>query len=147
MNSENDPFVRPDWVPAQGHAIRLAGVHFDAVRVRGCPGEEVLSTLLAERGGAAGPVIHGAQSNEVTFLVRAGTTDAYAWPVSWNFAVMSASLSRRDYIGVPALTGATWPLLWRSMPTAREPFVSTAALHDAVGRCLGPSRAVPMGWT
>ncbi|WP_181160640.1 hypothetical protein [Streptomyces solincola] len=42
MNNEK----LPDWVPASGHQLRLAGVHFDAVRVRGVRGEAVLHEIV-----------------------------------------------------------------------------------------------------
>lgn len=34
------------------------------------------------------------------------------------------------FVGVPALHGLTWPLDWRSPPTAETPFVDAALLHE-----------------
>lgn len=132
LTRADDPFLRPDWVPQRGHALRLAGVHFDAVRIRGCRGEEIMAALLTRQGWAAGPIIHLATANEVTFLLPARSACDHRWPSSVQ--VLTAADEECAYVGVPALDGATWPLLWRSIPTARAPFVHAATLHDTVHR-------------
>lgn len=128
----NDPFLRPEWVPPRGHALRLAGVHFDAVRLRGCRGEEVMGALLTRLGWAAGPIVHLATVNEVTFLLPPRSAGALRWPAAAQ--VLTAADEEGSYVGVPALDGATWPLLWRSLPTTRAPFVPAAPLCETAHR-------------
>ncbi|EST27811.1 hypothetical protein [Streptomyces roseochromogenus] len=73
----------PAWIPHSGHALRHAGIHFDAVRLKGAAGNRTLS-----------------------------------------------------YVGVPALTGVTWPLGWRSVPTKERLFVVGKLLEEVAGRVL-----------
>jgi hypothetical protein len=130
----DEPFVRPDWVPEYGHALRLAGVHFDAVRIHGCRGEEIMAALMDWQGWAAGPIIHMATTNEVTFLLPVGSARAYRWPTDVRFQVLPQTDDDASFVGIPAMNGATWPLLWRSLPTADAPFVNTGALYEVVRR-------------
>jgi hypothetical protein len=128
----DDPYVRPEWVPEYGHALRLAGVHFDAVRIHGHRGEEAMSALMNRQGWAAGPIIHIATTNEVTFVLPLGSASAFRWPRDVRFQVLTSSEDEASFVGIPAMNGATWPLLWRSLPTARAPFVNAAALWEVV---------------
>lgn len=83
----------PSWIPDTGHALRHAGIHFDAVRMTGAQAERVAAELVLRTN-------HGCLA----------------------------------YVGVPALTGVTWPLDWRSMPTEGVPFVAGELLYEVVGR-------------
>jgi hypothetical protein len=139
----DEPFLRPDWVPASGHALRLAGVHFDAVRIRGHRGEEIMAALLNRQGWAAGPIVHMATTNEVTFLLPTGGAAEHQWPVTPQLQTLTAADNEGTYVGIPALTGATWPLLWRSIPTVRAPFVNAAVLHDTIVRGLEDELSLP----
>ena len=46
-----------------------------------------------------------------------------------------------SYVGVPALTGVTWPLGWRSVPTEGRLFVVGALPAEVAGRLLPLSDA------
>jgi hypothetical protein len=48
--------------------------------------------------------------------------------------VLTSPKDDHAFVGIPALNGATWPLLWRSLPTARAPFVNAEALCEVVRR-------------
>ncbi|MGP4111298.1 hypothetical protein ACTWP5_10315 [Streptomyces sp. 4N509B] len=134
----DDPFLRPEWVPAQGHARRRAGVHFDALCVRGSLGEEVMSALMSRQGWASGPIIHAMTSGEMTFVLPAGAARTTRWPTGGGLRVLPASPEdRSSFVAVPALNGATWPLLWCSIPTILAPFVDVAALRDVVRGVVG----------
>lgn len=130
-----EPFARPKWIPSHGHAPRPAGVHFDALRVYGRPGEEVMAALMNRQGWGTGPVIHAATLGETTFLVPPGSARLRSWPDDAHLRVLAADDG--SFVTVPALNGATWPLLWRSIPTARAPFVDAAVLHEEVAAHLG----------
>ncbi|WP_393098272.1 hypothetical protein [Streptomyces sp. LN325] len=45
----------PNWVPKSGLQLRLAGVHFDAIRVCGVRGEAVLHHLTGLTDGRPDP--------------------------------------------------------------------------------------------
>ncbi|MCP3818917.1 hypothetical protein NLX86_12585 [Streptomyces sp. A3M-1-3] len=122
----------PDWVPASGFQLRLAGVHFDAVRIQGQRGEEVAKLLDKETEHAPGPIVYELNGFRwMYFLVPPGTARAHAWP---PFAQRYTSRTRPAvaYVGVPALQGTTWPLAWRSLPTAGRPYVDTDLLARVV---------------
>lgn len=123
----------PTWIPGSGHALRHAGIHFDAVRIRGASGERVASELMAWTDFEAGPIVQEATGERyMYFLLPPQTASAFQWPAGVR------ALTRRDgclaYVGVPALTGVTWPLGWRSVPSAGVPFVAGELLREVVGR-------------
>lgn len=131
MNRETSP----PWVPASGHALRHAGIHFDAVRIEGFLGEQVAYEIMQFTDLRAGPIVRGATgARSMYFLLPPQTAAAYRWPAGVR------ALSRNDgcaaYVGVPALDGATWPLTWQSPPTVEVPFVECDLLHEMVGRAL-----------
>ena len=77
----NREIATPEWIPAAGHQLRKAGVHFDAVRIAGRRAEQVADLLEAEECQSPGPVIL-----EVTgyrwmyFLLAPGAAAARTWP-------------------------------------------------------------------
>ncbi|MFD0315736.1 hypothetical protein [Streptomyces flavalbus] len=133
MNERIDAPWVPTWIPASGHALRHAGVHFDAVRIRGDLGKRIASHLVLCTDFQAGPIVQ-----EVTgelgmyFLLPPDTAAIFQWPPGVR------ALTRRDnfqaYVGIPALSGVTWPLGWRSVPSREAPFVEGELLREAVGR-------------
>ncbi|MEV7233757.1 hypothetical protein AB0N06_07120 [Streptomyces sp. NPDC051020] len=119
----------PSWVPASGHALRYAGIHFDAVRIGGLQGEQVAYELMQFTDFRAGPIVRsriGARS--MYFLLPPQTARAYRWPAGAE--AMSRDRRAAAFVGVPAMHGLTWPLDWRSLPTAETPFVDAALLHE-----------------
>lgn len=120
----------PDWVPHIGLQLRLAGVHFDAVRVDGADGEAVARQLEALTGGSPGPVVHRVTGRRWTyFLLAPGAVQGRDWPPDVRRFGRSA---RAEYIGVPAPAGNTYPLSWRSGPPAPGEFVDADLLHGAL---------------
>ncbi|MEV0979734.1 hypothetical protein [Streptomyces sp. NPDC049915] len=138
---------RPSWVPAQGHRLRLAGVHFDAVRIEGRRGEAVAECLIERAGDEAGPIVcaGGGGSRWVYFLLPPGSVHRHDWPLGVQRFGRRADRTV-TYIGVPALDGDTWPLRWYSAPTPTAPYVDAEALlavtspggSPAVRRSPGP---------
>ena len=126
MTNAIDPL---EWVPASGHQLRLAGVHFDAVRIEGLRGELAATQLIEAADGDAGPVVC-----EVTgfrwmyFLLAPGEVRRHRWPLGVQRFGGRGSRSA-TYIGIPALDGNTWPLRWYSEPTVTAPFVETGRLR------------------
>ncbi|MFG2469080.1 hypothetical protein ACGFXB_26985 [Streptomyces canus] len=117
MNERIDAPWIPTWIPATGHALRHVGVHFDAVRIRGAQAERVASELMSCTDFEAGPIVMEATGERnMYFLLPPQTATDFRWPAGVR------ALTRGDrslaYIGVPALTGTTWPLGWRSVPSA-----------------------------
>lgn len=126
----------PTWIPASGHALRHAGIHFDAVRIRGARAERVASELMLCTDFDAGPIVQEATGEQnMYFLLPPQTASTFRWPPGVR------ALTRGDrslaYVGVPALTGVTWPLGWRSVPSVGVPFVDGELLGEAVGRVAG----------
>jgi hypothetical protein len=124
----------PTWIPATGLALRHAGIHFDAVRIRGAVGERVASELMSATDFDAGPVVQEfSGERNMYFLLPPQTASTFRWPPGVR------ALTRRDgvlaYVGVPALTGGTWPLGWRSMPSEGVPFVVGELLGEVVAAC------------
>jgi hypothetical protein len=81
----------------------------------------------------AGPVVQEfAGERNMYFLLPPQTASALRWPPGVR------TLTRRNgvlaYVGVPALTGVTWPLGWRSTPSEQVPFVAGELLHEVVAR-------------
>ncbi|MHC3469196.1 hypothetical protein ACYF6T_10810 [Streptomyces sp. 7R007] len=119
----------PTWIPASGHALRHAGIHFDAVRIKGTWGERVASELLLRTDFDAGPVVRELTGDRnMYFLLPPQTATTHRWPPGVR------ALTRRDgcqaYVGVPALSGMTWPLDWRSAPTRETAFVAGELLSE-----------------
>ncbi|GAA3372690.1 hypothetical protein GCM10020367_28670 [Streptomyces sannanensis] len=133
MKAKSSPDPVPSWVPASGHALRHAGIHFDAVRIAGFLGEQVAYELMVFTDFRAGPIVREAIGERNTyFLLPPHTAAAYVWPAGVR------ALSRVDrgaaFVGVPALCGFTWPLDWRSRPTVDVPFVEPEVLFEIAGR-------------
>ncbi|GHI06879.1 hypothetical protein AQI88_34845 [Streptomyces cellostaticus] len=125
----------PAWIPHSGHALRHAGIHFDAVRIKGAAGSRVASELMVRTAFEAGAIVQEATGERyMYFLLPPETVRAYEWPPG----VRALTRGRRtvSYVGVPALTGATWPLGWRSVPTAERFFVVGKLLEEVAGRLL-----------
>ncbi|MEU9700101.1 hypothetical protein [Streptomyces sp. NPDC047981] len=135
MNSRKSLDRVPSWVPATGHALRHAGVHFDAVRVGGFLGEDVAYRLMEFTDFRAGPIVREATGERnLYFLLPPQTAAAHAWPAPAR--ALSRSGRSEAFVGVPALDGATWPLDWRSRPTDEDPFVEPGLLHLMVTRAV-----------
>ncbi|MEV6398042.1 hypothetical protein AB0M39_25265 [Streptomyces sp. NPDC051907] len=121
----------PSWIPASGHALRHAGVHFDAVRIGGFLGEQVAYEIMQFTDFQAGPIVREAIGEQnMYFLLPPQTAAAHAWPAGAR--ALSRDGRSSAFVGVPALDGWTWPLDWRSRPTEEVPFVETDLLYDMV---------------
>ena len=78
----NDVIDLPEWIPASGHQLGLAGAYFDAVRIEGVRGELVATRLMEAADGDAGPIVC-----EVTgfrwmyFLLAPGEVRRHNWPL------------------------------------------------------------------
>lgn len=119
--------LMPSWIPASGHALRHAGIHFDAVRIVGILGEQVAYEIMQFTDFQAGPIVRsrvGARS--MYFLVPPGAARTYRWPAGAEALVREKSA----FVGIPALNGMTYPLDWRSLPTDQDPFVETKLLFE-----------------
>ncbi|MEU6625080.1 hypothetical protein ABZ926_30520 [Streptomyces litmocidini] len=121
----------PSWVPASGHALRHAGVHFDAVRIGGFLGEDVAYRLMEFTDFQAGPIVREATGEKnYYFLLPPQTAAAHAWPAPAR--ALGRNGRGQAFVGIPALHGVTWPLDWRSRPTIEDPFVEPELLHRMV---------------
>ncbi|WP_256103453.1 hypothetical protein [Streptomyces sp. ODS05-4] len=139
MNNEK----LPDWVPASGHQLRLAGVHFDAVRVRGVRGEAVLHHLTEATDGSPGPIVREVARGRWTyFLIPPGSSREYDWPPG---AAYFGPEARDQYVGIPAVWGNTYPLSWRGAPPVEGVFVDAELLHEIVTAqlCAPPDEEDP----
>ncbi|MET9802623.1 hypothetical protein [Streptomyces sp. NPDC006368] len=128
----------PDWVPASGVQLRLSGIHFDAIRVRGVRGEAVLHHLGDATGGRPGPVVREVAGGRWTyFLIPPGTSKEYTWPPG---ATCFGPCVRDLYVGIPAAHGNTYPLSWRCGAPVEGGFVDPDLLHEIVTAqlCTGP---------
>ncbi|MFE9615984.1 hypothetical protein [Streptomyces sp. NPDC006384] len=126
---------RPDWVPAAGHRLHVAGVHFDAVRVDGIRGELVADWLVEATDDDAGPIVCEAGGGRwVYFLLAPGEAAAGDWPLGVQRLGGGRGTRTVTYVGVPALEGNTWPLRWYSEPTPTAPYVCGRRLRTALGR-------------
>ncbi|MDT9690505.1 hypothetical protein Q5762_19600 [Streptomyces sp. P9(2023)] len=135
MNSRKSLDRVPSWVPATGHALRHAGVHFDAVRIGGFLGEDVAYRLMEFTDFCAGPIVREATGERnLYFLLPPQTAVAHAWPAPAR--ALSRNGRSEAFVGIPALDGATWPLDWRSLPTTEDPFVEPGLLHVMVTRAV-----------
>lgn len=136
QKSSLDPV--PSWVPASGHALRVTGVHFDTVRIIGLLGEQVAYELMQFTDFQAGPIVRsGVGERSMYFLLPPQSAAAYRWPAGAR--LMGRDVRCDAFVGVPAMNGRTWPLDWRSLPTAEAPFVDPGLLHElTLGVLAGP---------
>ncbi|MCZ4121372.1 hypothetical protein [Streptomyces sp. H39-S7] len=136
MNTEsNHACIFHPWLPVSGHRLRKVGVFFDAVRVGQEVGEKLAARLEALTDGEPGPVI--AQSSAgwwMYFLVAAGSSAGRSWPPG---ITRLGSGGRDAYVGIPALTGLTWPLSWRCAPRQDRRLVDADLLHGTLCAQLG----------
>lgn len=117
----------PSWIPATGHALRHAGIHFDAVRIIGILGEQVAYEVMQFTDFRAGPIIRSRIGDRsMYFLLPPGSARAYRWPVGVEALVREGAA----FVGVPAVHGLTYPLDWRSLPSAQVPFVDAELLFE-----------------
>ncbi|GAA4914134.1 hypothetical protein ACFPM3_22985 [Streptomyces coeruleoprunus] len=131
MNLRKSLDRAPSWVPASGHALRHAGVHFDAVRIAGVLGEEVAYRLMTFMDFQAGPIVRELTGHRnMYFLLPPQSAAGYTWPSIAR--ALSRGAGEAAYVGVPAFDGLTWPLDWRSRPTEDMPFVEADLLHFLV---------------
>ncbi|MEV8306847.1 hypothetical protein AB0P36_05655 [Streptomyces flavidovirens] len=129
MNSE----TAPSWVPTSGHALRHAGIHFGAVRIEGILGEQAAYELLQFTDFRAGPIVReDTGARNMYFLLPPQTAAAHRWPA--GVRALSRNAGCAAFVGVPALSGATWPLRWQSRPTVEVPFVDGELLREMVER-------------
>ncbi|MER5291497.1 hypothetical protein ABT382_05330 [Streptomyces pharetrae] len=121
-----------EWVPPSGHQLRVAGVHFDAVRIEGVRGELVAEQLIEASDGDAGPIVCEAVGFRwMYFLLAPGEVRRHEWPLGVQRFGTRGSRTV-TYVGIPALDGNTWPLRWYSEPTATAPFVAAGTLSVVV---------------
>ncbi|MFF1921296.1 hypothetical protein ACFVW8_12070 [Streptomyces sp. NPDC058221] len=130
----------PSWIPASGHALRHAGIYFDAVRIIGLLGEQVAYEVMQFTDFQAGPIVRSRiGERSMYFLLPPGSARTYRWPVGAEALVREEAA----FVGVPALYGLTYPLDWRSLPTAEVPFVDAGLLFELVnGVVADGTRAV-----
>ncbi|MEU9090313.1 hypothetical protein [Streptomyces sp. NPDC048428] len=127
MEPKNSPDLMPSWIPATGHALRHAGIHFDAVRIIGILGEQVAYEVMQFTDFQAGPIVRSRiGERSMYFLLPPGSARAYRWPVGAEALVREGAA----FVGVPAVHGLTYPLDWRSLPTAQVPFVDAELLFE-----------------
>ncbi len=117
----------PAWIPATGHALRHAGIHFDAVRIIGILGEQVAYEVMQFTDFQAGPIVRSRiGERSMYFLLPPGSARAYRWPVGAEALVREGAA----FVGVPAVRGLTYPLDWRSLPSPQVPFVDAELLFE-----------------
>ncbi|MDQ1027250.1 hypothetical protein QF035_004832 [Streptomyces umbrinus] len=139
MNPKTPPAVLHAWIPASGHGLRHAGIHFDAVRIADVLAEQVAYELMQFTDFQAGPIIREATGHRyMYFLLPPQSVTGYRWPSGAR--ALGRGARGWAYVGVPALGGLTWPLEWRSEPTAEVPFVDAGLLHEVVSRLAGAVR-------
>jgi hypothetical protein len=68
------------------------------------------------------------------FLLHPETVTAYDWPP--GVRKLTGGHRIVSYVGVPALTGVTWPLGWRSVPTEERLFVVGELLAEVAGQVM-----------
>lgn len=137
MTAERPMAVAPvaceaPWIPCDMVEQVPAGVEFDAVRVAGLLGFEVAVALDIATGQRSGAVIlddpHAVNEKaELYFLVPAGEGIARSWPPGIRVYGFPTQMIR-----VPALSGPTLPLRWRSRPTHDAVLVDAELLHRAL---------------
>jgi len=133
MEPKKSPDLVHSWIPASGHALRHAGIHFDAIRVPGILGDQVAYEIMQFTDFQAGPIVRSRIGmRSMYFLVPPGTASAHRWPAGADALVRKGA----DFVGVPSLHGLTYPLDWRSRPTAQDPFVETALLFELLTKVV-----------
>ncbi|MCF3107053.1 hypothetical protein IPZ58_36695 [Streptomyces roseoverticillatus] len=126
-----------EWLPRAGHQLRKTGVHFDAVRVPGGDGRRLANAMAMLTRGRPGPIIAEANSNKAMyFLLKPGSTSGRPWP---------KGVERLDYVLIPALYGATWPLSWWCKPAPDGQLVHTLLLLSTARAFLGSAPRVAEG--
>ncbi|MFS8199388.1 hypothetical protein ACLVWQ_11945 [Streptomyces sp. CWNU-52B] len=139
MNSETAPVRVHPWIPASGHGLRHAGIHFDAVRIAGVLAEQVAYEVIQFTDFQAGPIVRESTGlRHMYFLLPPQSTQGFRWPA--GVRALGRDARGWAFVGVPALGGLTWPLDWRSKPTPDEPFVDAELLHAVVSRLIGVVR-------
>ena len=116
----------------RGHALRLTGVRFDAVRMYSVPGTHTAERYAALAGPDAdlGPVVCEALGfHWMYFLLPPCTVKDFRWPSMAR--ALGGGTSTVAYVGVPAVDGETWPLRWYAPPTSSAPFVDPSLLNRA----------------
>lgn len=97
----------------------------------GDDGRRLADWMEALTNGDPGPVVIEANGRRgVYFLVPPGTTSHKSWPR--GVTRFSAGPAHVSYVPVPALTGRTWPLAWRCLPSGPDRFVHPLLLRSAV---------------
>ncbi|WP_326729157.1 hypothetical protein [Streptomyces phaeochromogenes] len=135
MNPKTSPATVHAWIPASGHGLRHAGIHFDAVRIAGVLAEQVAYELMQFTDFRAGPIVREATGHRyMYFLLPPQSVTGYRWPAGAR--ALGRDARGWAYVGVPALGGLTWPLEWRSEPTPEVPFVEAGLLHEVVSRLI-----------
>ncbi|MDP5313794.1 hypothetical protein P8A21_22540 [Streptomyces poriferorum] len=133
MEQKNSPDLMPSWIPATGHALRHAGIHFDAVRIIGVLGEQVAYEVMQFTDFRAGPIVRSSiGERSMYFLLPPGSARAYRWPVGAEALVREGAA----FVGVPAVHGLTYPLDWRSLPSAQVPFVDAELLFELLRKVV-----------
>ncbi|WP_190022930.1 hypothetical protein [Streptomyces hiroshimensis] len=126
-----------DWLPATGHQLRKTGVHFDAIRIRGNDGRRLANAMAMLTRGRPGPIIAEANNGKaMCFLMNPGSISGRSWP---------EGVERLDYVLIPALYGATWPLSWYCVPTPDGRLVHTLLLLSTARAFLGCAPRVAEG--
>ncbi|MFI5620728.1 hypothetical protein [Streptomyces sp. NPDC051567] len=120
----------PGWVPESGVQLCEAGVDFDAVRVEGRAGGEVVAVLRRLTADAPGPVLSEYGGRWFYFLVAPRTAQRLSWPKWVSLCV--AREGETTYVGVPAPSGATGSLQWLTPPTPERPYVCAYLLERVV---------------
>jgi hypothetical protein len=139
MNSETSPVRVHSWIPASGHGLRHAGIHFDAVRIAGVLAEQVAYEIIQFTDFQAGPIIRESTGcRYMYFLLPPQSAAGLRWPA--GVRALGRGARGWAYVGVPAPGGLTWPLDWRSEPTPEVPFVEVGLLHEVVSRLTSAVR-------
>ncbi|MDT0310034.1 hypothetical protein RM780_24210 [Streptomyces sp. DSM 44917] len=100
-------------------------------------GHEVATELAARCDGEPGPVIGELLGERwLYFVLPPGTVASYGWP-SLAQVYAAPPVDTVTWMGVPALSGDTWPLFWFARPTLERPFVEARMLHQIVREVAG----------
>ncbi|MFE0101700.1 hypothetical protein [Streptomyces sp. NPDC059009] len=139
MNRKTPPAPVHPWIPASGHTLRHVGVYFDVVRISGVLGEQVAYELMEFTDFQAGPIIReGTGGRNMYFVLAVGEAGRHVW--RGGARPLGRDACGVAFVGVPALEGNTWPLDWRSLPSAEVPYVEGDLLHQMVERALTAAR-------